>query len=164
MAIHAFELMHGAVLTKLCRNDQPIALSLIETRDAHHAAYWINDAIVLYIKHCSAPRCDHRSCYRWQFTFNPDHILEIASLAGTADVHLALVCAQPSLAGPMEICLLEPDEIRQCLDLADTQQQWVAVEAEPGRSLRAFGRRNSDDRQKIVVPRRKLDRWQVPGR
>ncbi len=164
MPIHKFELMHGAVLTKLCRNDQPIALSLIETRDVHHAAYWINDAIVVYIKHASRPRCDRRGQYRWQFTFSAEHIQEITNLARTAKVYLALVCAQPNLEGPMEICFLEPPEVEQCLELANSQQQWVAVEAEPGRSLRAFGQRNSGDEDKLKVPRARLDRWQVPGR
>lgn len=161
MPIHKFELMHGAVLTKLCRNDQPIALSLIETRNEQRAVYWVNDEVVLYIKHSTTPRDteQRRVSTSWRFTFYPEHIALIAQYRTVT--YLALVCARADQSG--EICLLHPDEIERCLDLNSREtQQWLAVEAEPRQRLRAFGRLNSSE--KLVIARDRLDKWQVPGR
>ena len=165
MPIRKFEMMHGAVLTKVCRSDRPIALSLIETSDDQRAAYWVNDALVLYVKHAGKPHHqDQRGKCRWQFTFTPDQILELSGLSRKSGVYLALVCAQKGFADPMEVCLLEPDEMAACLELDGPSQQWIAVEAEPGCSLRAFGAGNNRDREKIVVSRNRMDQWDVPGR
>ncbi len=62
MPIREFEMMHGTVLTKLCRNDQPIALSLIETRNEQRAVYWVNDEIILYINTVWLDEIDGAAC------------------------------------------------------------------------------------------------------
>lgn len=164
MPIHEYEMMHGAVLTKLCRNDEPTSLSMIETRDTHWSAYWINATVVLYVKHATNPRKDRRGKLTWHFTFTGSNIGELAEFTRQHQTYLALVCAQHDLQGPMEICLFEPDEVQQCLDLAVSQTQWIAVEAEANKSLRAYGAHNNEERAKIVVSRRRLEDWQVPGR
>jgi hypothetical protein len=164
MPIYEFELMHGAVLTRLCRNDQPLTLSLIVTRDEHWSAYWIGDAI-LYIKYATHPYEDRQGKLRWQFTFTPDHIADLKDLMTMSDeVYLALVCAHHKLEGTMEICLVEPLEIDLCLDLEEADTQWIAVECEPRKRLRVYGPLNSDEEDKLIIPRKRLDEWRVPGR
>ena len=161
MPIREIEMMHGAVLAKLCRNDAPVTVRLIETQDDIRSAYWLND-IVLYIKHSVAPQRRRRGQReRWQFTFTLSHLADLADLVQRAEVYLVLVCAQPKFRGTMEIALLEPDEWQQCIDLSSSGQQWLAVEAEQRKALRVHGACNGDE--KIIVHRNALDTWIVPG-
>jgi hypothetical protein len=161
MRIHEVELMHGAVLAKLCRSDKPVTLRLIETQDDLRPAYWIND-VVLYMKHSVAPRKRKRGeRERWQFTFTQSHIADLADLVQEADVYLVLICGQPEFKGAMEIAMLEPGEWQGCLALVASGQQWLAVEAEAHKGLRVYG--SCSDDNKIVVARNRLETWVVPG-
>lgn len=162
MPIREVELMHGAVLVKLCRNDNPVTLRLIETQDDLRSAYWINDSVVLYMKHSVAPQKRKRGeRERWQFTFTENHIADLAELVQGSTVYLVLICGQPGFEGTMEIALLEPGEWQTCLDLSGSGQQWLAVEAEPRRGLRVYGSCSGDNR--VGVARNRLDTWVVPG-
>ena len=56
MSIKDLELLHGAVLTKLVRSDNPITLRMIETnRNEARSAYTLNDEVILYIKYHKKP-------------------------------------------------------------------------------------------------------------
>lgn len=161
MPIRGVELMHGAVLEKLCRSDKPVTLRLIETQDDLRSAYWIND-VVLYMKHSITPyKRERKGGERWQFNFTESHIADLASLVRKADIYLVLICGRRDFEQPGEIALLKPDEWQNYLDLAkENGQQWLAVQAEPRKSLRVYGSRSSDE---IVVPRNRLEEWIVPG-
>lgn len=163
MPIDDFELMHGAVITKICRNDRPIALTLIESRDKHRAAYWLND-LVLYIKYCTTPRKSRGGKTSWRFTFQPEHIADLVDYSEQTEVYLALVCGHHKLNERMEICLLYPDEVTQCLDFSLMDTQWIAVEEEPRKRLRAFGPLNNREDSKLIIERNRVDKWEVPGR
>ena len=162
MQIKEIELMHGVVLAKLCRNDRPVTLRLIETRDDLRSAYWLNGVVVLYMKHSVAPQKLKRGDReRWQFTFTPSHLADLADLVKEADVYLALICGQSDFKGTLEIALLDPDQWQKCLDLTSSGQQWLAVQAEPRKGLRVSGSCSGDDR--IIVAKNKLQTWIVPG-
>lgn len=158
MPIREFELWHGAVLTKICRNDKPLRLTLIEASDSR-AAYSINSEVILYIKYSVTPSSTRRGKKTWQFTFQADHINDLAHLRDQAEVYMALVCGGED----REICLLYPHEITDCIDLKDESTQWLRVELEAQKSLRAYGSITGED-DKLVIERNRVEKWQVPGR
>ena len=159
MPVREFELFHGAVLTKLVRSDRPTTLRMIETIPGEAwAAYTINGEVTLLIKHSAAPRRLGRrsSGMRWSFRFGPDQIRQLSS----ANVWLALVCGTVRVGKiQMDICLLDPEQVDQLLDKSSLSQQAIAVRQLPGRSLRASSARIDE----FVVPRNRLDTWEIPG-
>ena len=163
MPIRDYELWHGAVITRLCRNDQPVSLTLIETRDGDRMAYWLNDSVVLFIKYATAPKPRKRGGKTtWSFTFQPNHLADIVEYENDAQVYLALVCGNYDLNEKMDICLLYPEDIAECLDLADVDRtQWISVEREPRKYLRVSG---PNSEHKLSIPRNRLDTWKIPGR
>lgn len=163
MAIKEFELMHGAVLTKICRNDQPIALTLVETRDRERNVYYVNSDTVLYIKHSATPKQTNGKS-RWQFTFQAEHLEDLTEFSQSGTLYIALVCGSENLKGNMEVCLLYSDELIACLDLTTKVTQWIAVEKEGRNQLRAFGSSNSNNSSQLKIPRNRLDTLKIPGR
>lgn len=163
MPVREFELFHGAVLAKIVRNEKPITLRMIETKPSSEwAVYRINDEVTLIIKHSKKARslrqpatATSRTATSWTFVFSSDQLAQVSK--GT--VWVALVCGQDNVgAGPKEICLLQPDEIDALIPNGPTKQQSVTVRYEPGKSLRALHGQVTK-----VVPRNRLDTWQVPG-
>lgn len=158
MAIRKFELMHGAVIVKICRNDRPVALTLIES-DGNRATYRVNDVFV-YVNHSTSPQ----SCLRngdtvWQFTFAPNHIADLARLMQNGGAYLALVCANEDLSGDMEAAFLYPENVTACLDLAQAKTQSLRVRVQPRRQLQVEGRGAA-----LLVERSRLDKRDVPNR
>lgn len=158
MSIKRFELMHGAVLAKICRNDNPVALTLIES-DGTRATYRIND-IYLYIKHSTSPvERVKNGVLTWQYTFTASHLRELSERMNHSGVYLALVCASTDLSEDMEIAFLSPDEVTTLLDLATPKTQSVRVHVAPRKQMRVYGRD-----QELIVERRRLETWNVPNR
>lgn len=159
--IKKYELMHGAVLTRICRNDQPVALTLIESDD-QRATYKLNDSILLYMKYSTSPRGNGKLI--WKYTFTSDHIRDLQKHMMENTVYMALVCGCENLenTNDMQICFLESEDIKACLDLSFADQQTITVEAKRNESLRVYG--SARDKDKLIVARNRLDRWQVPGR
>lgn len=166
--VKEFELLHGIVLTKLLRTDGA-ALRLVET-DAKKAwaAYRVNDEVIVYVKYRLQSRESKKHQKQvWAFGFSDDELAKIAELRASKPVWVALVCGLPEIEAEslksMQVCLLEPAQIDRCIDVTAAKTQVVTVEYKPGQSLRAYGPRNAEEKQKLVVPRNRLDEWCVPG-
>jgi hypothetical protein len=144
-------------------------LRLVET-DAKKAwaAYRVNDEVNIYVKY----RLDKRETKKdkkmvWSFSLSGEELAKITELGTIKPVWLALVCGlryiKPDSLKAMQVCLLAPDQIRHCVDMTADKTQTIAVEYKPGESLRAYGQLKPGEKQKLVVPRNRLDTWAVPG-
>lgn len=159
MAIYDFELMHGAVLTRICRNERPLSMTLIETSE-HRSAYLIND-VVLYIKHSTSAR-SNRGGTVWQFTFQARHIQDLHEFDQQRQLYLAFVCGARTLDDDMHIAFLHPHQIAQCLDLNKHVAQSVSVEYKKRHNLRIGS--TVLGREQIQIKQGALENWEVPGR
>jgi len=158
MSIKEFELFHGAVLTKLVRADKPLTLRMIETRSGDQwSTYRINDELRLLIKHSIKGGARKReSAIAWQFVFSPDQMQQLAE----SDTWCSLVCASSDARDDeMEVCLLDPAQISQLLDVSSMGQQALTVKRIEGKSLRVF----SAKCEELVIARNRLEKWAVPG-
>lgn len=166
MVIRDFEMLHGAVLTRLVRSDTPITLRMIETNTQEAwSAYTLNDEVILYIKYSTknqSPKKDE-DVLIWPFSFSIPHLEQLQDLGKRKNVHIALVCGQRLINYPnMYICLIHPYEIEQCIDIYATQQQNIKVKYEPRKELRVWGSKNTVDKA-IRVAGNRLEKWEVPG-
>jgi len=160
MPVREFELFHGAVLTKIVRSDRPMTLRMIETKPGESwSAYTVNGEITLILKHSATPRKlkRERGSFRWQFTLGAEQIQQLIG----ANSWLGLICGSPNIGkrAPMEVCLLDPKDIESLIDKSSLVQQPIFVNYQPGKSLRA----SSPKSEEIVVPRNRLDTWEIPG-
>ena len=160
MPVRDFELFHGAVLTKLVRGERPLTLRLIETRPTDSwSTYRLNDEVNLLLKHSTVSIARKREIGSavWQFVLSRDQMHQISQ----PGVWVALVCGAPTLTKTeMDICLLDPAQVRELLDVHLQQQQSLTVKRLPGKSLRVTSPRAQDE---CVVARNRLDTWHVPG-
>jgi hypothetical protein len=167
MAVRDFELYHGIALTKIVRNDRPTALRLIETKPSESwSVYRVNDAVNLYVKSSATPSPLKRkkNSLVWTFVFGTSHLQELQKLRQEKDVYVALICARRKIgSGPMEVCLIGPDDLVKCIDIESSKQQTIRVMYQPGMSLRAYGPLNSTKRNRLKIHRNALDEWRIPG-
>lgn len=157
MPVREFELFHGAVLTKLARSDRPLTLRMIETRPADAwSTYRVNDEVNVLVKHSLVSRTLKReNAKAWQFNFSPDQIRQLQAESTWA----ALICGGKTLKdSDMEVCLLDPEQVAEVLDITTEAQQSISVKCIEGKSLRVLSPRRQND---IVVPRNRLDTWAV---
>lgn len=166
MTIKKFELYHGAVLTKLTRNDTPVTLRMIE-KDKQDAwcAYLVNDEVNLYIKYGSKPsRCNTRNqSFTWNFTFGDVELQYMRELWQHRSIYLALVCGQQNIQSlVMYIGFIYPFEIDTCLDLNSKTPEQLYVCHLPQRMLRVWGNMNSV-KNPLLVANNRLEMWNVPG-
>ncbi len=169
--VHDFELFHGIALTKLVRSDRPVALRMIETRPSDSwSTYVVNDSVAMLVKHSTKPIPLKRSQggVAWTFVFPSEQVREISALETKREVYLALVCGARKLgAAKMQVCLLRPNEVAQLLRMsANGSVQSVRVKYSPGKQLRVSSprlRESSEGVTELVVPRNRLEQWQVPG-
>jgi hypothetical protein len=162
MAISQLELLHGSVITKICRSGKPVSLTLIEPNDKSRSAYNLH-GVMIYIKTSKNGKPQKRKGNLvWQFTFNPNNIQEITRYINQGKVQLCLVCAAQKIDDQMEIVFIENTDIQTCLDLTSSNSQWMRVSVRPGESLRVDGPNNDGD--PIIVSRNALDNWEVPWR
>ena len=166
MGIKAFELFHGAVLTKLARSGRPISLVMLERgEDEAWSIYRVIDVIV-YVKYSTVASVQKRveNALTWRFTFSPKHLQEIARYQLKGPVYVALVCASANVQDQnMQVCFLEPSEFADCLDVGSSRNEYVVVRYEPGKKLRVWGRANTARNPKLVACK-SLDDWNIPGR
>lgn len=160
MSVREFELFHGAVVTKIVRSDRPMTLRMIETKPGESwSAYTVNGEITLILKHSATPRPlkRERGSFRWQFTLSPEQIQQLSE----ANSWLALVYGSPRIGkkAPMEICLLPPEDIERLVEKSSLEQQSVYVKYSKGKSLRVASAKSEE----FVVPRNRLDTWEIPG-
>jgi len=159
MPVREFELFHGAVLTKLVRSDHPTTLRMIETKPGESwSAYTLNDEITLILKHSATPHQlkRERGSFRWQFTLSPEQIQQLSA----ANSWLGLACGSRRIGkAPMEVCLLNPGDVDRLIDKSSLVQQSVLVKYLPGKSLRV----SSSMIDELIIPRNRLDEWQIPG-
>jgi len=156
--------MHGAVLAKICRNDPKITLSLIETRDDKRSAYLINDWLVI-IKYSITPTKDDDGSVTWIFTVTTDTVDLLQKTLAEREVYIVLACAlYNQLRYPwVEVCLMEPHDIRQCLYLDQLHTaQWLRVKYQPRHRLRVWGPANNGE--PCLIERKKIENWKLPGR
>ncbi len=164
MAVQQFELFHGAAIVKLLRKKggNPPTLRMIETNPSQDwATYELNGELSLFLKLRTTSRLAKDKARTWTFQFPRDK-LELLSGKRYAAV---LICGVDKLdaAGQMETCLLQPDELKVLLDLTtlgDAQSRSISVRCQPGSQLHVTSPQASDP---IVVARRALDVWEVPG-
>jgi hypothetical protein len=160
MPVREFELFHGAVLTKIVRSDRPMTLRMIETNPGESwSAYTVNGQVTLILKHSTTPRPlkRERGSSRWQFTLSAEQIRQLSG----ANSWLCLVCGSPRIGkkAPMEVCLLNSNDIERLVDKSSRVQQSILVKYLPGKSLRV----SSPKCEEFVVPRNRLDTLEIPG-
>lgn len=164
--IKEFELLHGIVLTKILRtNGATLRLVETDTRQSW-AAYKINDSVLVYVKYALTSRETIKENKTvWAFPFQPSEQKKIKELRQDKPVYVTLICGLSDIKAhdKMQVCLLDPDEIEKCISLAARNTQTITVEYKPKASLRAYGPKNSTEKQKLVVSRSKLDEWVIPG-
>jgi len=164
MSIQQFELYHGAVLARIVRNDRPVTLRLIESKAKQAwAAYIIDDEAVFYMKHNSGGderKRDH--VWTWSFSFNASQLSELHQLQQKRPVYLVLICGQREVGRdwPMEVCLLSPDKVNQCIDVGADSPQSIRVEAPPNRELHVYGPKLQGGNP-LLVPRNALDNFGI---
>lgn len=164
MSVKYFELIHGAVLTKLLRNDKPITLKLVERAENDPwAAYRVNEECYLYIKYRTTFRTDP---YRdvipiFDFLVSKGEVEKIKQLPKKYPTYYALVCA-PENSGPknMNICFLDPEQIKSLSSNGNAESFSISVWTEEGKSLRA---KSKFVEKPFIVSRNRLDNWEAPG-
>ncbi|MBW1728911.1 MAG: hypothetical protein JRJ62_15375 [Deltaproteobacteria bacterium] len=162
MPIRMFELFHGGVIVKLLRSDRPITLRMIETRPAESwSTYTLNDAVDLFITYSKAPRPYSRSGggTSWTFPFSDKQLQQINKIHDR-DVYIALVCAKSNLKNSdVPVCLLKPEEIEKIVDVSEAHQS-ITVRLPRGRGqFRILKER----KEEFLVPKLRLEKWDVPG-
>jgi len=158
MATRDFEYMHGAVLTKILRMDEPLTLTLIETNkseawSAYRFLTVANIEGIIYIKCSKTPRKTDKH-YAWTFTFNKEKLDELHKMR-QEKLYIALVCAHNTFSEkPSEICLLYSDEILKIIDIDSEIQQSISVYIEDGKSMRVSG--SNTNREKKIIERNRI--------
>lgn len=163
MAVRTFEVFHGMVLTKLLRSERPITLRMIETNTAENwSSYVLNDAIRLFISYSTSPRAVSRPSpsRNWQFTFSPNQLRQLKAKEGDKPVYAALVCGSKSYSGEdMEVCLLDQEQLRSVLDFSESSES-LLIRCPAGKGqLRVI----KDRTERFLVPRNRIDKWEIPG-
>jgi hypothetical protein len=161
VAVDQFEVFHGVVLTRLVRADRPITVRLIETRPAEAwAAYTLNGAVDLFVKHSAAPRMTSQG-RSWTFVVGPGQLRQMMESRSVRQMYVALVggSGQVKDSRQWSVCLLEPDEIESLLDFVVLSQQAFVVKASPGKWLRVYKERV----EVLRVPQNRVDTWRLPG-
>ena len=164
MSIKQFELFHGAVLTKLLRNDKPVTLRLVErTARDPWAAYRVNDACCVYIKYRTTFRLDAYSGETaiYDFLFTKTELSAIRSMPENLPVYFALVCASDKTdAKYMQVCFIEPDEFSQFAGSTTLSSLTISVWSQDGKGMRA---KSKATEKPLIIPRSRLDNWEAPG-
>lgn len=159
MAIKDFEFLHGAVLTRLLRKDEPLTLTLIETNKSEAwSAYKFlsnkNEDGILYIKGSKSPRKTKKH-FAWTFTFNMENLKQLRDYTEN-NLYVSLVCTHNEFSREKaEICFLDYQEVNSLIDTCSTSQQSISVYVEDDKSLRVSGSKTA--RKKQVISRNRID-------
>jgi len=162
MSIKKFELFHGAVLTKLVRNDRPTTLRMVETKGEAWSVYTVNDEVELFIKVRSTAHelSREKDGLSWQFVFTSEQVEQIRGLYSTKKVAIALVCGRQNIKDNMQIAFIKPEDgIKNFIDFSVNTSQSVTVKCIPGKRLKVI----TNYKVEKKVSRNALDKWDVPG-
>lgn len=163
MSVREFELYHGAVLAKVLRSQKPVALRLVETKPGENwSTYTLNDTVDLLVTHSKNPRPVTREGggTSWSFVFSTNQMRQMNPENSTRPVWIAMVCGRKSSAdGDMEVCLLDPDQIKDVIDFSASQQSLTVRKPSGKGKFRVF----KDHHEKFKVAQSRLDNWEVPG-
>ena len=112
----------------------------------------------MLIKHSLNPRSVKREKAKtWQFVFSPGQMRQLQA----PGLWAALVCGGRTIGETeMEVCLLDPNQLEQLVNLSSVSQQSLTVKRIDGKGLRASSVRVHDD---LIISRSRLDDWEVPG-
>jgi len=147
--------------------------------DQSRSAYLVNIDTYFYIKSSKSPKLGKRrdKTWTWTFTFSPKHITELNDLhKEKVAVYVALVCGQRSIGQdkndtkngediedkPIEICLLNWEQVNQCMDMHAAKQQNINVKYQKNCSFRVWGSKNGSE-DPIVVKQDTLEKLEIPG-
>jgi hypothetical protein len=131
---------------------------MIETRATDSwSTYRLNDEISLVAKHSLKPEQLRRTkgAISWNFVFSESQMSQVSG----RDAWAALICGASKLSAPMGICLLNPDELSELLDLSNPGQQSLTVRSEPRKQFRVKSSRVGE----LLVPVGRVESWDVPG-
>lgn len=135
MKIQEQDIYHGPALMQIAEHKSFKALNKADERYGH---YLVNADIRLWAKHSTAGEGP------WSFTFHPTDLEGLRDdLETGASVYVALTC------GHHTICCLSAKDLETLIDLDDTVQQWVRVEAPAGKQMRVTGSLSS--KQPLLV-------------
>lgn len=165
MSIRDYEYYHGAVLTKIVKSDMPTTLRLIETNITEASVYKINDEAVIFIKYSATPRVatlQNVKWWRWSFNLYSNHINSIKRLFKDYNhLNLVFVCGHKDLATmPMEICVIEKNEIPYIIDLKAENTQTITVSYSPNKRLHVNGPASSSV---LKIPAKRIEKPNIPG-
>lgn len=136
---------------------------MIETRPSElWSVYTLNGEVDLFIKHSTKPRNTTRGgvARSWSFVFGRDQLRQIGTSRANGGVYVALVGGSTQVKDSRRcVCLLYPDEVKQLLDFSSPSAQAITVKLIQGKSLRVYRR----GRATLIIPRNRLEKWEVPG-
>jgi hypothetical protein len=116
--IKEFEFYHGVVFTKLIHQVENISIKVFPT--GSNASYVINDAVGLYIKHCT------KRMSPWRFSFKKEHQDEILDMKNKlSDVFLILIC------GDDGIVTINFNDLKKILDETHGEVEWISASRNP---------------------------------
>lgn len=153
--------LHGAVLTRIVKRARPVSLTLIETDEKSWSGYTLND-YVFFIKASTSPKKDNKGA-TWTFKISSSEIDQLKDYEQHRKVFLTLVCAGESLNDDSDICLLDFNDITNCLNINERRHcdQLLTIKAVPNNCLRVYGSVNK--RRPLKIARNKLDNLAIPS-
>lgn len=161
MSIKNFELFHGAVLTKMIRNDKSTSIIMVETEaKSLWALYKINDQVSVYVKYRTKNIISKKNVNKtsWTFSFSQEEFDKIYLMSVNDNIYFAFVCGNMELKKWMEVCFIKR---QQFLDLMGNDNKLIHVVNENGKSLRI---KSPFYKKGFIIPRNALDEWEIPGR
>ena len=160
MTIKDFELFHGAVLTRIARQNKDLTLRMIETQPSSAwGLYRVDDKANLLIKHSKSPERLNGHGRKWPFTISENQMeqLDLGQM-NSSGTHVALVCGDDRLDGDglTGVCLLDPGQLAKLLTASGAGQQGISVSLRKRKSFRVWSHGHGAE---IVVPRNRLEKW-----
>lgn len=135
MKIQEQDRFHGPALMQIVEHTSFKALNRASKGYGH---YLINTDRQVFVKYRTSKTSP------WTFSFAPDELATIRSTLKSGDkVYVCLVC------GPVTICCLSEEEVKEVIDVASTSPQSMRVDVPRGGSCHVSGSRGALAR---VVP------------
>ncbi|PKM79445.1 MAG: hypothetical protein CVU88_05790 [Firmicutes bacterium HGW-Firmicutes-13] len=159
MAVKEFEFMHGGVITKMLRKDEPMQLTLIGTNSTDSKAVYRlltekNNELILYIKYRSKPEPRKKEGDTWIFNFTPKNLKELHSYKD-GNFMVALVCGKEEQLNNSEVCLLDKQQVLSSIDIHSKSSQTITVKLANRRSFRVYGAMTVGG--SIIISRKRIE-------
>lgn len=125
--IKEFEFYHGTIFTRLIHNyGEPVIIRPYPT--SSNSSYILNDTIGLYVKYSS------KRMSPWRFSMQKLHQDEILQMKNQlSEVFILLVCGEDG------IVTLSFDELKQILDHAHDETEWISATRNPRKEYTVKG-------------------------